>query len=594
MRSVVFVRVMASSLLVVSFTRRKVGGRAQRRLNGRSAPGRGVGYGPATHVLEFRILGPFEARQDGEVVRIGGPKQRALLAILVLNANQPVSVDRLIEELWGGAPPGTAAHSIEVYVSQLRKALGDAGAIVTQRPGYRLQVEPEHIDLHRFESLVTEGLDAVAAGDPAAGAARLREALRLWRGAPLGDFAFETFAQGAIARLEELRLAALEDRIDADLALGRHTQVIGELEGLVSEHTLRERPRAQLMLALYRAGRQAEALEAYAATRAVLVEELGIEPSPALQRLERAILNQDASLELDAPSSPRGTRVEPTTRSILLAGSGAGQLEALLALAAPLARSASPHELIVVSLLAGADAARLAEETGRLEARRTALLEQGLAVRAAAFTTDDPGADVVRLASQQDVDLLLLDARGAPTGPFDADLTAQLDGAPCDVALLVAGAPDDAPPAGAVVVPFGGSDDDWSALELGAWLATGSGAPLALCGAAAHVAVDRRDASRLLATASLVVQQLAGVAAQPVLTAPTVEGVVEAAAGAWAVVVGVSPRWRSEGLGPARSAIAAAVDAPYLVVRRGLRPGGLSPPEGMTRFTWSLAATPAD
>ena len=554
-----------------------------------------MGYGHATHVLEFRILGPFEARQDGEVVRIGGPKQRALLAILVLSANQPVSVDRLIEELWSGRPPGSAAHSIEVYVSQLRKALGDPAVIVTQRPGYRLQVEPEHIDLHRFESLVAEGRDAVAVGDPEAGAARLREALGLWRGAPLGDFAFETFAQGAIARLEELRLAALEDRIDADLALGRHTQVVGELEGLVSEHTLRERPRGQLMLALYRAGRQAEALEAYAATRAVLVEELGIEPSPALQRLERAILNHDASLELGAPAAiRRGAQVEPTTRSILLAGSGAGQLEALLALAAPLARSASPHELIVVSLLAGVDAARLAQETGRLEERRAALLEQGLAARGAAFTTDDPGADVVRLASQQDVDLLLLDAREAPAGPFDAELTAQLDGAPCDVALLVGGDADDAPPAGAVVVPFGGGDDDWSALELGAWLATGSAAPLALCGAAADLAVERRDASRLLATASLVVQQLAGVAAQPVLTAPTVGGVVEAAAGACAVVMGVSPRWRSEGLGAARSAIAAAVDAPCLVVRRGLRPGGLSPPEGMTRFTWSLAATPAD
>jgi DNA-binding SARP family transcriptional activator len=554
-----------------------------------------VGYGPATHALEFRILGPFEARQDGEVVRIGGPKQRALLAILVLSANQPVSVDRLIEELWGGAPPGSAAHSVEVYVSQLRKALGDPGAIITQRPGYRLQVEPEHIDLHRFESLVAEGRDAVAAGNPEPGAARLSEALGLWRGAPLGDFAFETFAQSAIARLEELRLAALEDRIDADLALGRHTQVIGELEGLVSEHTLRERPRGQLMLALYRAGRQAEALEAYAATRTALVEDLGIEPSPALQRLERAILNHDASLELEAPAaSARRIRVEATTRSILLAGSGAGQLDALLALAAPLARSASPHELIVVSLLAGADATGLAEETGRLEARRAALLEEGLAVRAAAFTSDDRGADIVRLASQQDVDLLLLDAREAPSGPFDEELTTQLDGAPCDVALLVAGDPDAVPPAGAVVVPFGGGDDDWSALELGAWLATGAGAPLALCGAAADTAVDRRDASRLLATASLVVQQLAGVAAKPVLTAPTVEGVVDAAAGARVVVMGASPRWRSEGLGATRSAIAAAVDAPCLVVRRGLRPGGLSPPEGMTRFTWSLADTPAD
>jgi DNA-binding SARP family transcriptional activator len=542
---------------------------------------------------EFRILGPLESREGGEILPLGGPKQRALLAILLLNANQPVSVDRLVDELWSGEPPVSAAHSVEVYVSQLRKALGDAGVIVTQRPGYRLQAEPEQIDLHRFELLAAEGRRALAAGDAENGAARLRSALALWRGAPLGDFTFETFAQAAIARLEELRLAALEDRIDADLALGRHAEVIGELEGLVNEHALRERPRGQLMLALYRAGRQAEALEVYAATRAALVEGLGIEPSPALQRLERAILNQDASLEPAPPSTPRRGRIETATRSILVAGSDAERLEALLGLATPLARSASPHELIVVSLLPGSHAAALAEETGRMQARRTELLDEGLAVRAAAFTSDDVGADVVRLASQQDVDLLLADARDAPSGPFDPQLTALLDGAPCDAALLVAGDPGAGASEGAVVVPFGGAEDDWSALELGAWLATGTGAPLQLCGAAADSAIDRRDASRLLATASLVVQQLVGVAAEPVLTAPTVEGVVEAAAGARTVVLGASPRWRSEGLGEARAAIAAAASAPCVVVRRGLRPGGLSPPESMTRFTWSLAGTSA-
>ena len=184
----------------------------------------------------------------------------------------------------------------------------------------------------------------------------------------------------------------------------------------------------------------------------------------------------------------------------------------------------------------------------------------------------------MRLASQQDVDLLLADARDEPSGPFGAELTTLLDGAPCDVALLVAGEPAVGAAGGAIVVPFGGADDDWSALELGAWLATGTGALLALCGATADAGIDRRDASRLLATASLVVQQLAGVAAEPVLTAPTVEGIAEAAAGARAVVLGASPRWRSEGLGGARAAIAAAVSGPCVVVRRGLRPGGLSPP----------------
>jgi DNA-binding SARP family transcriptional activator len=547
-----------------------------------------VGYGQA--LLEFRILGPFEARVDGEAVPLGGPKQRALLAILVLSANQPVSVDRLIEELWSGEPPGSAAHSVEVYVSQLRKALGDPRVIVTRRPGYLLQADPERVDLHRFELLAAEGRRAVAAGNPAEGAARLAAALDLWRGPPLADFTFETFAQAPIARLEELRLAALEDRIDADLALGRHTEVIGELEALVADHELRERPRGRLMLALYRAGRQAEALEVYAATRTALVDGLGIEPSPALQRLERSILNQDPALELAcAPAAGASRTVEAPSRSILLAGSGADRLEALLALATPLARSASPHELIVVGLLPASHSTELAAETARLQARRQVLAERGLAVRAAVFTSDDTGTDVVKLSSQQDVDLLLVDARGGPPGPFDADLTTQLEGAPCDVALLVGGDPVAPAPRGAVVVPFGGAEDDWSALELGAWLATGIGASLVLCGAAADAAIDRRDASRLLATASLVVQRLAGVAAEPVLTAPTVDGVSEAAAGAAAVVLGASPRWRSEGLGAARAAIAAAVGAPCLVVRRGPRPGGLSPPESMTRFSWSLA-----
>ncbi len=563
---------------------------AQGPLKRISTFGREVVYGRSV-VPEFRILGPLEAREGDELLSLGGPKQRALLAILLLNANQPVSVDRLIDELWGGEPPGTAAHSVEVYVSQLRKAIGDAGVIVTQRPGYRLQAAPEQIDLHRFELLAAEGRRALAAGDAETGAARLRSALALWRGAPLGDFTFETFAQAAIARLEDLRLSALEDRIDADLALGHHAEVVGELEGLVREHALRERPRGQLMLALYRSGRQAEALEVYAATRAALVDGLGIEPSPALQRLERAILNQDASLEPSTPATPRRGRAETAMRSILVAGSDVDRLEALLELATPLARSASPHELIVVGLLPGSRAAALAEETGRIQARRASLLEEGLAVRAAAFTSDDVGVDVVRLASQQDVDLLLADARDEPSGPFGAELTTLLDGAPCDVALLVAGEPAVGAAGGAIVVPFGGADDDWSALELGAWLATGTGALLALCGATADAGIDRRDASRLLATASLVVQQLAGVAAEPVLTAPTVEGIAEAAAGARAVVLGASPRWRSEGLGGARAAIAAAVSGPCVVVRRGLRPGGLSPPDSMTRFTWSLAGT---
>jgi DNA-binding SARP family transcriptional activator len=543
-----------------------------------------------SRVLEFRILGPLDVREDDAPVQLGGPKQRALLALLLLSANEPVSVDRLVDELWGAKPPKRAAHSVEVYISQLRKALGTDGAqlIVTQRPGYRISVGAEQLDLHRFERLLQSGRRALAAGDAASAAAALREALDLWRGPPLADFALDDFAQGPIARLEEIRLAAIEDRIDTDLALGGHSEVIGELEQLIARHPLRERPRGQLMLALYRAGRQAEALEQYQQTRTVLVEELGIDPSPSLQRLERAILTHDPSLEAtpDSGERPAAPPAQEATRAILLAARDLRGLDALISLSRPLAGSHVPHELIVV-LTPGPDGDTLAEATTIVHARREELLEDGIATRAAAFVTPDWSTDVARLGVQQDVDLLLLDARDAASGPFPDSLRTLLDDAPCDVAMLVTepSAPDD----GAVLVPFGGSEHDWSALELGAWLSSGRGTELRLCGPAAAPESGARDAGRLLATASLVVQQLAGIVATPLLAAHGAAGVVDAAAGAGVVIVGCSPRWGSEGLGRVRAEIAESVSAPCLIVRRGIRPGGLSPPESATRFTWSLA-----
>ena len=212
--------------------------------------------------------------------------------------------DRLIEDLWAGRPPATAAKVLQTYVSQLRKALGN-DVIVTRPGGYELRVEPGGLDLHRFERLVTEARGA----EPPAAAQSLREALALWRGPPLAEFAYESWAQGEIGRLEELHLAALQDRIDADLALGRAAELVGELERLVAEHPLAERLRGQLMLALYRSGRQAEALDAYRAARATLVEQLGIEPGSALRSLERAILDQDPELDVAsvAPDGRAGT-----------------------------------------------------------------------------------------------------------------------------------------------------------------------------------------------------------------------------------------------------------------------------------------------
>ena len=246
--------------------------------------------------LELRLLGPLEVLKRGVPVALGGPKPRALLAVLALDLGRVVSVDRLVEDLWPGTPPETAAHAVQVYVSQLRKALGDV--LARQGPGYSLALDPDCVDFHRFARLTDEGQDEHQAGNAAAAAGTLREALALWRGPALADFVYEPFAQPDIARLEELRTVALEERIEADLALGRHTELVSELEALVETQPLRERPRAQLMLALYRTGRQADALAAYRDARETLVGELGIEPGPELKALEAAILRQDESLLL--------------------------------------------------------------------------------------------------------------------------------------------------------------------------------------------------------------------------------------------------------------------------------------------------------
>jgi DNA-binding SARP family transcriptional activator len=232
--------------------------------------------------MEFRLLGPLEVLDEGRPLELGGAKQRALMALLLLNANRVVSRDRLIDALWEEEPTATAQKALQVYVSQLRKLVGK-DRLQTRPPGYLLRVEPEEIDLGRFQLLQKEG--------------RLQEALSLWRGPPLSEFAYQRFAQAEIVRLEEVRLAALEDRIDTDLAQHRHAALVGELDGLVKEQPLRERFRGQLMLALYRSGRQADALASYQDARRALVEELGIEPGKPLRDLHQAILRQDPSLD---------------------------------------------------------------------------------------------------------------------------------------------------------------------------------------------------------------------------------------------------------------------------------------------------------
>ena len=248
--------------------------------------------------LEFRILGSFEAFARGKPLEVAAGKQRALLAVLLLSAGEVVSTDRLIDALWDEDPPASALNSVHIYVSQLRKVLGN-GHLETRGQGYLLALEPEQIDLGCFEHLLGEGRELLAEGEAEPAAEALRQALGLWRGPPLSDFASEPFSHGEIARLEELRLAAHEDRIEADLAVGRHAELVPELEALVRRHPLRERLRAQLMLALYRSGRQADALGAYEQAHRMLAEELGLDPGRTLQELQGAILRHDA--ELDPP-----------------------------------------------------------------------------------------------------------------------------------------------------------------------------------------------------------------------------------------------------------------------------------------------------
>ena len=253
--------------------------------------------------LEFRILGPLEVRAGGVAVPMGGPRQRALLALLLLSANRVVSRDRLIEELMLDPPGEKAQRALTVQASRLRKALasldGNEPRRVASPPGYVLRVMPGELDLDTFEGLLEEGRRAFEENDPARAAAAFREGEALWRGQPLADLEFEPFARLEVGRLEELRLAAFEERIEAELELGRHAPLVPELEALVAEHPLQERLRGLLMVALYRAGRQAEALETYRAGRRELHDELGLEPSPELQELERAILTHDRTLRLE-------------------------------------------------------------------------------------------------------------------------------------------------------------------------------------------------------------------------------------------------------------------------------------------------------
>ena len=533
------------------------------------------GYGPA--VLGFRILGPLEVVGLEGPVQLGGPKQRATLAILLLNANRVVSIDRLADQLYAGRAPVTAATQVHRQISELRKTLGVDARLETRSPGYVIHVESGQLDLKQFERLTEEAGRALARGEPEAAFELQREALALWRGPVLAGLDQEQFAQIAIRRFEEILLAALEQRVDAELALGRHRELVGELDELTTRYPLHEPFASRLMIALYRSGRQGDALQAYRSTRARLVDGFGIEPGRDLVALERAILNQDPALDVGGAIAGA---VTTSDEIVLVLPFEDEQLDELLAVAEPLARLPG-RSLLIARLLP--NEALLPSTVVALNDRRASL---GLEARTAAFTTADPVEDAVRLADAYDVRLILLGTPDLDTDAFTTDVASLLERAPADVGLLNR-AEVDWEFGDSICVPFAGGEHDWAALELGAWLASSRRIPLRLLGTRADARRGRRDASRLLANASLSVQRASGVDAVPQLIDPAPAALVEAVESATIVVTGVSASWRRDGLGETRRALVRRL-RPTLLVHNGPRPSGLAPPGSRTRFTWTI------
>ena len=529
-------------------------------------------------MLDFRLLGPLEVVGDDGPLKLGGIRQRATLAILLLSANRVVPIDRFADDLYGGEPPVTAVTQVQRQVSELRKLLGSESSIETRSPGYVITVDPAQIDLKRFERWTGEGTASLAAGDALTAVEDFSRALSLWRGDALADLAYEEFARAAVERLEELRVAATEQRIEAELLLGRSADLIPELETLAAEHPLRERVHAQLMRALYAAGRHAEALDVYRGLRRRFVNELGIEPTPSLRALEQAILRHDA--ELAAPAS--GVRDRTAAAPVLVVADDVSSAANLLSAAASIA---GPTGEVVVTCLLD-DASQLRETAAQLNGLRGSV---HCDVRTAAFTSDDRVGDVARLASVHDAAALLVE-----NAPTDTELPEQVAAvllrSPADVGLL-SGHIDFARGDGIYAV-FGGNEHDWAALELAARLAAVRALPLRLVGTGPRTERTRRDSSRLLADAALAIQRVVGVDSEPLLADPTPEGLAAAVSPATVVVAGISTRWRQSGIGSTRRVLTQG-HVPALVVHRGLRPGVLAPRHSSSRFTWSIQAQPS-
>jgi len=520
--------------------------------------------------IDVRLLGPLEVVRNDADVALPGVKLRSVLAILTLSAGQAVSVDRLADVLWTDAPPQTLVTQIQAQISTLRRRLdpehppGTMGELIgTRPPGYRLNPEAASIDLRRFEAAIDEGREALGAGVADAAAAAFRRGIAMWRGPALADLPRETFGADA-ARLEDLRLAACELAIEADLACGRHQLVVAELEILCAGHPYRETLWEKLMLALYRCGRQADALAAFRTARSGLVDGLGIEPGERLRGLEGAILRQDACLAggdgTTAPERPHG----------VLVGGAPTDLESLIAAAAAL----GDGELLAVGhVSAGGDLEQASQDVRGLT---SGIL--GRPVRRAAFRSRDPARDLARLAQEQEVELVVVGLSRDGVLPIEL-----LSACPSDVALADVIGFDEFE---SVMTPFTGSAHDWAALALSGRIASRLRLPLELIG------VDRGDAgdaSRALASAALALARIAGIEAGSHLVPAGPRALADAASSGALLVTGVPEDYRRGGLGAVRLALLDAARGRIVVVHRGPRPGAMAPTDSSTRFTWSLA-----
>lgn len=505
---------------------------------------------------EFGLLGPLEVVDDGRPVSIEGDKPRVLLALLLLEAGQVLSSGRLIDVVWPEGPPASAGRVLHVYVGRLRKALG-ASQIETVGAGYVLRLRGARLDLLEFERLAEQGRALLDNDRPREASEELAEALRLWRGDPLADLPPE-YLLGERARLGELRVAAIELRNAAMLAAGRHAELVPDLAALAQRHPLRESLQAQLMLALYRCGRQAEALTVYRQLQSTLHRELGLEPTAELRRLEQAILRQEPRLVAD------GAPVSARTLVVAARRSDPARLLALGRLAAVRSRP----DVILIRLVE--PTADVGAATRELEPLRTD------AVRVTALRSTRATHELRRILADQEASLLLLDVA-------DEDLRGPplMTDAPCDVAFVRWR--DGFDPALPIAVPFGGSDNDWAAVELAALVAVAANSALRLLAAASP---GNGDVDRFLASAALIVQRFLPAAVEPAVMEPGDAGTSAALAGCGLVITGLGD-WAADGIGDARLRLTHR-PVPAIFVRRGLRPGLIAPAHTLTCFRWTV------